>query len=407
MYVERSKPLLQAIMSIWNLKNCKTLREAIKTDCFIDDEQLILIEQKIGRLHDDFGHFMDCEFEDIEANQNSRDGTQNSNCSNDSENLKEREPLDHQNEAFKNYKKAFSSAEDFIKFRDIIKENRKIVSEMSEVVKDHKICRPLSTFDQYADPVMEDLRNRQNIEISDRMRSLWAPFYTKIEEKPIIENPEPENSGFVQQKRFTAYGHKTAQQSNRHDKIKGINHNPQCGFNIAKSIDCNTTWIENRLHNNKLKPTLPERDQKMLENLKLHFPKIDVFDKDCPVSIILGGDKQNEEIQKVKLKDLSHWKDKLISDPTWKFHRQNTGTEQKFKLGPEFQLDKLQGILKIEEKKEKPSLNYLQRYPAHDIPALPVNTRLTLVDGIHVPNFKGSGVKEVLEAEKRMPFMDF
>jgi hypothetical protein len=287
---------------------------------------------------------------------------------------------------------------------------------MSEVVKDHKISRPLSTFDQYADVAMDNLKNEQHSKISERMKSLWAPFYEdKKEGNSTSTNTELiankiSSQNFVQQQRFTAYGHKTAQQSNRHDKIKGINHNPQCGFNITKSLDCNTTWIENRLHNNKLKPTLPERDQKIhdnkpLENLKLHFPKIDVFDKDCPVSIILGGDKQNEEIQKVRMKDLQHWKEKLVSDPTWKFHRQNTGTEQKFKLGPEYQLDKLQGILKIHQ--EQPNLNYLQKYPAHDVPALPVNTRLILVDGTHVPNFKGSGVKEVLEAEKRMPFMDF
>ena len=54
------------------------------------------------------------------------------------------------------------------------------------------------------------------------------------------------------------------------------------------------------LHNGILKPTLPERDKKFTQDMKLHFPQIEIFDKSVPVSIILGGDKQNEEILRFK-----------------------------------------------------------------------------------------------------------
>jgi len=52
------------------------------------------------------------------------------------------------------------------------------------------------------------------------------------------------------------------------------------------------------------------------------------------------------------------------------FSKQNTGTEQKKKLGPQFQLDKLQGLLK-----DKPLAAHLKKYPVNDIPALPLVDR--------------------------------
>lgn len=94
---------------------------------------------------------------------------------------------------------------------------------------------------------------------------------------------------------------------------------------------------------------------------------MDLFDTSCPISIILGGDKQAEEINFVKAIDEKIWKEKLISDPLWKFQRQNLGTEQRRRLGPRYDLDKLKGLLK-----DEPLLLSLKKYPVHDIPALPV-----------------------------------
>ena len=94
---------------------------------------------------------------------------------------------------------------------------------------------------------------------------------------------------------------------------------------------------------------------------------MDLFDPTIPVSIILGGDRKTEEINEVKELDHAVWKEKLVADPMWKFCRQNSGTEQKVKLGPQFRLDNLKGILK-----DEPVRNNLKKFPVHDIPALPV-----------------------------------
>ena len=92
-----------------------------------------------------------------------------------------------------------------------------------------------------------------------------------------------------------------------------------------------------------------------------------VFDPNTPVSIFVGGDKQTEEMNRVKLRDQKIWADKLKGNERWKFYRQNSGTEQKFKLGPQFTMEKLKGILK-----DDPVLNNLKKFPVHEIPALPV-----------------------------------
>lgn len=157
---------------------------------------------------------------------------------------------------------------------------------------------------------------------------------------------------------FRPFGHKTALESNQHVKKPSDD----------RIQELHKSWIENTLHTAKLEPTLPERDQILDDkNMKLYFGKMEVFDPDTPVSIFVGGDKQTEEINLVRERCQRIWKEKLKGDPRWKFYRQNSGTEQKFKLGPQFTMEKLKGILK-----DEPLLNNLKRYPAHDIPALPV-----------------------------------
>ena len=408
MYTETKKKLLNSINTFWNLKNCRTLREAIKTNCLPRLEQLKLIERKLAVPVYDYGILTANEHdanavEKMDFCSNNQVGQANDSNSPRSsvEDLKlgsstqgegpteqKWKPLDHQNNSFINYKKLSSNQPN----RNIITENVGLVKEMSQVVKDRREIEPFKTFDQHEDFMMRDLRDRQKSRISSSTKSRLEKFYSirrdESTDKLVVgTNPTAvvqNANALANRPRFTAYGHKTAQDSNTHKKLKGINHlmranscsingSESSNLNCNQALDCNTVWTENMLHNAILKPTLPERDMKIPNDMKLHFPSIEIFDKTVPVSIILGGDKQMEEILRFKEKDYKDWKEKLISSPEWRFYRQNSGTEQKFKLGPEFQLDKLSGILKNE-----PVLNHLRKYPVNEIPALPVFDRVKM-----------------------------
>lgn len=368
-------------------------------------EQFRLLESKLATAVHDFGMLSSTSPLPNHSEtdpENSDEPTHTSKNPQTPTSHRNRPPVDHINPNYEQYKLA-KYQEENENFRKIIQENKRLVQEMSAVVNQNRLNFPNSTFEQHENSDMKNLKKLQTQQIAGATNQRLAKIYgrskscepvKKMVLSPIfakngqidtfysgtrgeipangIDEENPNNS----RPRFTAFGHKTALDSNTHNKIKGINHLQTQKYNLCKSLDNNTPWQENNLHNNKLKPTLPERDEGLKTNfynnlhdkeMKLHFPSIDIFDKNIPVSIILGGDKQNEEILSVKLADFKNWKEKLISDPNWKFHRQNSGTEQKIKLGPEFQLDKLSGILK-----NQPDINFLKKYPAHDIPTLPV-----------------------------------
>jgi len=354
MYVESRKHLVQSILTFWNLKTCYTLREAIQTDSLPSADQLKLLEQKLAVPVYDYTIMSP------DAKSQSPDGPldpQHLDNPNPTEKVIKTSrawtPIDDQNPEFLQAKRMSERKE------NLNIQHRRTISDMSEVVRQKRVSSPLSTFLRQEDIRMRRLlankRDNQRKSVDSKLEHIYNRV--KISPNRRLGLLPPDENAHSTRPRFTAFGHKTALQSNMHSKVDG------------ETLECHEVWRENMLHTAILQPTLPERDKryKLEHDMKLHFPQIDLFDPTTPVSIILGGDTQADEIQQVKLKDYQNWKEKLIDGPNWKFYRLNSGTEQKFKLAPQFQLDKLQGILK-----NNPVATYLKKYPVHDIPALPV-----------------------------------
>jgi len=289
-------------------------------------------------------------------------------------------PLDHANPEFLKARDLYFGES---KTLNVVEKNKKIVQKMSNIIKRqnkermgsdrpytaafdgsiiknyvtrHRTSERSKTMSRLADVY----KRRPNPSRGPIKRISSSAFKDRVDADMLAEKYFQERKCEQQQNtrrpRFTAFGHKTAIESNRHVRKP---HEDRCR-------ELHTQWVENTLHAGTLEPTLPERGLKE-QDMRLYFGKMDLFDPTVPVSIILGGDRKTEEINEVKELDHAVWKEKLVADPMWKFCRQNSGTEQKVKLGPQFRLDNLKGILK-----DEPVRNNLKKFPVHDIPALPV-----------------------------------
>lgn len=373
MYIEENKALIQGILAFCNLQTCRTLREAIRTSSLPDKNQLLDLQKTMGvpiySLSELFAHIkantLSSSPNELDSPEKIETKTGRNRCWT---------PLDHENRPFLRAKSEIKPVS------RVVETNRKTVSNMNEIVKQHN--KKKLTSDRPYSEIFEEVVMRKFMKLKanikkEENKSKLNEIYERENHEDLIEVKElmEKNENWVEllqdylekssvqytkgkRPQFRPFGHKTALESNQHVKKPSDD----------RIQELHKSWIENTLHTAKLEPTLPERDQILDDkNMKLYFGKMEVFDPDTPVSIFVGGDKQTAEINRVRERSQRIWKEKLKGDPRWKFYRQNSGTEQKFKLGPQFTMEKLKGILK-----DEPLLNNLKRYPAHDIPALPV-----------------------------------
>lgn len=350
MYIEANKQLVQAVLAFWNLKTCKTLRETIKSDSMPSKFQIHLIETKIAIPVYDDGILFQKE-DPVFPTHPTSETHPFSTPSPFQKHLKTSRawtPIDHHNPEFESCQKLTAS-------KNLVTRNKNAVHHLSNIVAEKRInSKPDATLKPYVDIPSISKYHRANSEKS--LKARLTKIYNRAPSMPIyLENFDSSKNGKIPP--FTRFGHKTALESNKHALVPSED----------RRQELHEQWEENMLHTGKLQPTLPERDDRFEEEMKLYFQKTSLFDPTTPVSIILGGDKQADELNDVKLEDQKLWKEKLIADPVWKFCRQNSGTEQKTKLGPQFQLDKLQGLLK-----DEPMAEHLAKFPVHDIPALPI-----------------------------------
>lgn len=357
MYIEEHKELVQAVLAFWNLRTCRTIREAMKTKSLPSRVQLLALEKTLGVPVYTNANSVCAKTNQADADSGEGVGVGDSGDLPDVPEEYQRKhrcltPLDHANPEFIKARSSHPTK------AAIIKKNIRTVTNMSEIVKhqnDERMQSDRPYTAAFDDSVIKHyLAQQRNQERCKTMARLHDVYRRPSKQDEVHEASKAKRS---RRPRFTPFGHKTAVESNRHVQKPSED----------RCQELHTPWVENTLHAATLEPTLPERDQDPVEDMKLYFGKMDLFDPTTPVSIILGGDRKTEEINTVKERDQRIWKEKLVADPQWKFCRQNSGTEQKIKLGPQFGLDKLKGILK-----DEPVLENLKRFPVHGIPALPV-----------------------------------
>lgn len=258
MYIEEHKTLIQSILTFWNLRTCRTMREAMKTNCIPTVEQLLLLEKSMAvPVYNDnflFNH---------KKHSNSANSSTGHNCTSDT--IPERKPrfwtpLDHKNPEFVKSKKTHPRVR-------LIHKNRKQVSDMSSVVNQHnqdklKTNRPYTT--HFDDTEMQRfLRVSRRLEkenTMDRLKNIYNRDSSHGRSDKIEQEERP---------RFTPFGHKTVQESNRHIKKPGED----------RCEELHRSWVENTLHAAKLKPTLEDRDVVDGEGMKLYGPRWQKFKK--------------------------------------------------------------------------------------------------------------------------------
>merc|ERR1712048_1236092 len=303
MYIEEYKDLVQGILTFWNLKTCRTLREAIRTDSLPTEKQLLELQKSMGvpvysleeifakkRRSKDLSSCDDGTIEDTEENKIDR---KKSRCWT---------PLDHQNQPFLRAKTLTSEN---LKKTDILSNNKRAVSNMSELVKHQNKKKENS--DRPYTQIFEELvmkkflklksqvKKEENKELLrevyerekasfidseyEKLKSIvqemdstekstninWVEFLeTYLSETNISSSKNQINNKKSNSKRppFRPFGHKTALESNQHVKKPADD----------RIQELHKQWIENTLHTAKLEPTLPERD----EGLRSQYSSVDI-----------------------------------------------------------------------------------------------------------------------------------